>query len=180
MVLSVVKMRSYAKRVWDIAFSHGWHDTRLSDMGYIGLAMTEVSEAINADRKNRSYPQLPDISTMNDADFQAFYDTNVKDTVETEIADVVIRLVDYAYLKWGDNMDWLHGYESRPDSAKSFLDVGTYLMKYVLFPERPYVVNGITYCYEWANLLGFDLDKHIECKIRYNDLRPYRHGNKKY
>ena len=31
-----------------------------------------------------------------------------------------------------------------------------------------------------ANYLGIDLMWHIEQKMKYNELRPYKHENKKY
>ena len=33
---------------------------------------------------------------------------------------------------------------------------------------------------ENADQLGIDLEWHIEHKMKYNELRPYKHGGKKY
>lgn len=34
--------------------------------------------------------------------------------------------------------------------------------------------------FEWAEALGIDLIQHINLKMRYNESREYRHGNKLY
>ena len=38
----------------------------------------------------------------------------------------------------------------------------------------------VQFMYAWAESLEIDLDWHIDAKMRYNAMREYRHGNKKY
>ena len=38
-------------RAYKIAKSHGWHDKELSDETYLMLIITEIAEAVQADRK---------------------------------------------------------------------------------------------------------------------------------
>ena len=79
-------------RAYKTAKAHGWHDKELSDETYLMLIITEIAEAVQADRKGIR----PDIE----------------------------------------------GYMCR--------------------------------------VKNIDIDWHVEQKMRYNELRSYKHGNKKY
>ena len=186
MILSIEKMQRFSALAFKIATEHGWHEERLPDINYVGLAITEVSEAVNADRKDKYTKLCPyDLSKeeeLDDVAFQAFYEKELKDTVESELADAVIRLLDYAYLKWGDQMDWIRRADKvhLPDAKASFIETFTFLVQQVIGPDMWQVVDAVQFIYEWADILEFDLDNHIEWKCRFNSLRPYKHGNKKY
>lgn len=184
MELDVKKMRGYAHEVFETAKSHGWHEERLSDISYIGLAMTEAAEAVNADRRSlrcSSSHLMHVLGIRNDSLYILNFDKYVKDSVEDEIADIVIRLIDYAYLRWGEDMDWnAFDDECHPNPQGSFVENYYMLTKRVMNTYAGAVCHGIRFCYEWAKQLGIDLDAHIQAKMRYNKLRPYKHGNKKY
>ena len=104
----------------------------------------------------------------------------IKDTVADELADVCIRLFDLAGLL-------------KMDILPVQVDVGNdYFRENRSFCERAYdlsviltrwstheaVSHGIGYIFRWAEELGIDLMWHIETKMKYNDLRDYRHGKK--
>lgn len=181
MSLYNIKIGSYQRSVFEIAKRHGWHETEMPWDSYIALAIVEICEAINADRVDHYCRQnLTDIDRLSDDEFKAFYEENVKDTVETEIADAVMYLLDYAYVRWGDNLNWDHYDVALPYKNGTFLNNAYVLIKQVLGILFPGVAEGVYFCYKWAEYLGFDLDAHIKCKMRFNDLRPYRHGGKKY
>lgn len=100
------------------------------------LIHSEVSEALEADRKshfttlgedwylaglaNKNYGS----TFSNDETFKDYFEDNVKNTFEDELADIMIRVMDLAAFK------------------------------------------------------KIDLQKHIEAKMRYNSLRPYKHDKK--
>lgn len=180
MILNRNKICNYQREVFEIAKRHGWHETEISDESYIALAIVEIAEAVNADKVDRYCHALIDIDRLPDDEFKTYYEENVKDTVETEIADAVIYLLDYAFVRWGDNLNWQH-YESVPPYRNNtFLKNAYILIRQTLGTLFPSVAESVFFCYKWAKQLGFDLDAHIKCKMRYNDLRPYRHGGKKY
>ena len=60
------------------------------------LVVSELSEALEADRKNRySSNDISEITALaNDKDFNMKFTNHIKDTFEDEIADAVIRLFD--------------------------------------------------------------------------------------
>lgn len=92
----------------------------------IALIVSEASEALEADRKN-SHCKLTKTAreillNLDGERFTEIFKKDVKDTVEDEIADTIIRCLDFC----GAN--------------------------------------------------GIDIDFHIQAKMRYNGLRPYKHG----
>ena len=42
------------------------------------------------------------------------------------------------------------------------------------------IADTVIRCFDMSAHLGFDLEKHILLKMRYNTLRPQMHGGKKY
>ena len=42
------------------------------------------------------------------------------------------------------------------------------------------ISGSVSYIFDWADHMKIDLWKHIELKMRYNEMRPYKHGGKKY
>ena len=97
------------------------------------LVHSEISEALEADRKGKYFKQSPNINDFSsDNEFNDVgerywkieFESSIKDTFEDEIADAIIRLLDLAAFK------------------------------------------------------GIDIESHIKAKMRYNSLRPYKHGKK--
>jgi hypothetical protein len=48
-----VKLNGMMRDIWEIAVSHGWHDDPSSKEQYLGLIVTEASEAVEADRLDK-------------------------------------------------------------------------------------------------------------------------------
>ena len=177
-------------RAYKTAKAHGWHDKELSDETYLMLIISEIAEAVQADRKGirpdiegfKEFVEAHDETAITYA-FKKY----IKGCVEEELADVVIRCLDLA---------GLHGWDL-PDVPEQIHDIkGTEkLIGDLTFAEIAFgicgnifmignirkVVEGVlwattAYCY-WR---GIDIDWHVEQKMRYNELRPYRHGGKAY
>jgi hypothetical protein len=104
------------------------------------------------------------------------YDEVIKGTIDEEAADTVIRIVDFCtgfkepiYLR-----------EYRKSSTGNFshdmLRVNHYILQaYHNEPGKDwgYVLAAIIEFCRWHNI---DLLPHIEWKLKYNKLRPYKHG----
>lgn len=185
--MDVDKLSRWAKEIHDNATAHGWHEEKHSPEHYLGLIMTEVAEAVEADRKCRcvrmpimdgySQEQLND-----DAGFKFFYEEEVKGNVPEEFADIVIRLLDMAYEIHGENVEYIpdrfigtHFHKNSP-----FIVNAWNFVRYVLDYGCIEINDSIRFIYDWAEHLGIDLDQHIEWKMRYNAHRDYKHGGKKY
>lgn len=179
------KIREWSERAYRIAAEHGWHDEEKSDELWMSLVMSEVAELVEADRKGRN--TSPNIESeydkerlKDDTGFFFFYDAEVKGTIQEEFADIIIRLLDYAYMKWGDCMEEVYDRDFQRREGWTIPEHAWRFCKDILDIGHMSVVNSIWYMIDWAEDAGVDLDMHVEWKMRYNSLRPYRHGHKKY
>ena len=87
------------------ACEHGFHDKRLSEEHCLCLVISELMEAVEADRKgkradresfNSSYE---DEEPHDDVNFKYCFEKYIKDTIPDELSDAVIRLLDLAGLR---------------------------------------------------------------------------------
>ncbi len=91
-------------RAYKCACDHGFHDKEYSIEHLLMLVITEISEAVEAERKGK-HAQRKMFERENitpqpypDKHFMYVFDMFVKDSVEDELADTVIRLLDLAGL----------------------------------------------------------------------------------
>jgi NTP pyrophosphatase (non-canonical NTP hydrolase) len=190
------RLADLQKRIWDIATAHGWHDKPISTAQYCGLIMTEMAEAVEADRNGRraNTNLMADVMKTQaegeigltqqwyDIWFPVYYKEYVKGSIEEEFADVVIRVLDMAQEVHGDRMRWLGYYPWGQvyHEDKSFIENAWYFIREVLNWGTMNISDCMSFMFDWAQDLGIDLWQHIEWKIKYNELRPYKHGGKKY
>ena len=192
------KFNDYMDRIWKIATEHGWHEHPLSMEHYCGLIMTEMAEAVEADRNGakrantEAMGKLMEEQAASEEGLSAhwydmwygeYYKMYVKGSIDEEFADVVIRILDMACERHGHHLYPWKGYYDYGDhfrKDKSFVENAWYFLKEVLNFGTMNICDSISYMYAWADYLGIDLDKHIEWKMKYNELRPYKHGGKKY
>ncbi len=87
-----------AKAIHSINVEKGFWESPRNKGELLMLVVSELAEALEADRKNRYSLNNPkDIEALaNDEDFNDAFSKHVKDTFEDEIADAVIRLFDMA------------------------------------------------------------------------------------
>ena len=98
-------------KAFDCAKRHGFHDEEHSDEYLLMLIITEMGEAIDADRKNKHANVDFFNRSYNGSDSKFGYEKLIKGTVEDELADVVIRCLDFAGLK---NID-IYGFDKIVD-----------------------------------------------------------------
>ena len=169
---------------YKIACEHGFHDEQLSERHFLCLVITELSEAVEADRIDRH----ADLESLNDAasvyPWVRCFATYVKDTVEGELADAAIRILDLAGLQ---DCDIGEAVTVRLKSADDYILLRAYF-KASTFTEAVYTIveNLFFDGYELALLnvfnlsyvMDFDLMKHIRLKMQYNRTRERLHGKK--
>ena len=178
-------------RAYSIAKEHGWHDEEHNDEHWLMLIITELSEAVNADRK-RKYANIGMFKsncntpqTNPEKHWKYIYDFFIKDSVQDELADVVIRCLDLSGLRQFDL-----------SMVRKIMDSIEELKPNVLFSEVCYNISGIVtaesdtvetrICATLAVVIkycegkGIDLDFFVEQKMKYNELRSHKHGGKKY
>ena len=174
------------------AVEHGFHDEEKPDCYWLGLVMSEAGEAINADRKGRhaDTKRFEEVMEMRCISPRVAFEGNIKDSVEDEIADIVIRLLDFAGLKryglrYERNYEltnpvfWVLEHEG--------LSSALFQLNYALGNayDRGRLEEGISWgfmiyseCFEKMTGSDKDLWWFVEKKMRYNDLRPRLNGKK--
>ena len=181
------RLAKLQQRIWEIATAHGWHEQPIPTAQYCGLIMTEMAEAIEADRNGRRADMESFNERMSNLDgsdecFKEMYKRYIKGSIEEEFADVVIRVLDMAQEVHGDRMRWLGYYPWGQvyHEDKSFIENAWYFIREILNWGTMNISDSVSFMFDWAQDLGIDLWQHIEWKMKYNELRPYKHGGKKY
>lgn len=114
-----------SKKVHENAISKGFYDSPKNIGEMLCLIHSEVSEALECDRKGLKITHDPNyVFGLDNERFKEAFERFIKDTFEDELADIVIRVMDLAAHK------------------------------------------------------GIDLESHITLKMRYNEMREYKHGKK--
>ena len=171
---------------YKIACEHGFHDEKLSERHFLGLVISELMEAVEADRKGRH----ADIKTFNAAldgfDCEVAFEAYIKDTVEDEMADAAIRILDLAGTTGDDIGEGFEDVCKRAKEADNFLEDEFYRRE--RFTESIYmIVDDIITAgcdiamfdlFLLADVMGFDLMEHIRLKMNYNRTRERLHGKR--
>ena len=158
------------------AVKHGFWETKVSNEHCLMLVITEIAEMVEADRVSRkantaAYNEMPNK--------QIGFERFIKNTVEDEMADIVIRLADLAGAL-GVNFDkMLPCRYYRAYSKFSFTENAFALSKGLCRDSigiEKRIQFGLEYVTKWAKSINIDLDWHIDEKMKYNATRPLKHG----
>lgn len=188
-MLNALKEKAHA---W--AVEHGFYEEVKPDAFYLGLVMSEAGEAINADRKGmhadtKGFEEIE--AAEKDFPFAENFKAHIKDTVEDEIADIVIRLLDYAEIKGCKLL--ITDASLTPfvliieQLAKNGLSGTFFHLNGVLSDALDdcsiddgvnIVISIISDCFQQLTGSDKDLWWFVEQKMRYNDLRPRLNGKK--
>lgn len=169
------------------------------------LVIGELSELVDADRKEHTAYRNLDvlarvekesviqvqerIMSWNDKRFKSFFEDNVKDTMEDEIADTVIRICNYLGSlgyemesaepfnpKTAEAVQELMKRSTLPQNALDFMET-ICLYVYENLPES-HLERVVHMLFAFADVMNVHLMWHIEAKMRYNRLRGYKYGKK--
>lgn len=182
------------------AVNKGFWDEELPPSHYQGMIVSELGEMINAHRAGLITKINLDelINETDDEKFKKRFEEEVKNNYEDEAADVVIRALDALANHGEDDMRCLlidalyqmdknlrmeleeggkmEAYKELSMPSHAYLLIraaGDIDLKYGLVGSLCYIITEMRII---AEILGFDLLKHIQVKMRYNEMRPYKHG----
>lgn len=196
--MSKIDLNALRDRAYKTACEHGFHDEELSNEHCLMLVITELSEAIEADRKGKYFKgrikferdfNLYSKLVEENVRYRNAFEKHIKDTVGDELADSVIRLLDLAGLR-GINLEFANGdiddcIEDMAEACKdetfteSIYSISILPVRYDGIFDFPTAVNDmILSIFGLAKHLGIDLFWHIEQKMKYNELREKMHGKK--
>ena len=180
---------SLCVRAYENAVKHGFQEEKYPDYQYMMLIVTEIAEAVNADRKgkyaNRTmFEKNFDTPQTNPESHWIFcYEVFIKDTVEDEFADAAIRIFDYVGVKESHIDDSIFREEAYLELSEdlkghSFTEIMFCIILSFGRKETANVNSILYYLFAISYHLGIDLLWHIEQKMKYNEMRPYKHGKK--
>lgn len=190
--MNTEELNALKDRAYKTAIVHGFHEEARLDAFYLGLVMSEMGEAINADQKGLRANVVRFVEDMELGNpFKESFEAHIKDSLEDELADAVIRLFDFAGLR---------GYELNIASIDlvflryrmlEFWDYklpGTLVRLIAMLADasnedelQQYVgtvIYVLSYFFKKITGRDYDLWWFVEQKMQYNELRPKLNGKK--
>ena len=171
----MIELNELRDKAYRNAVVHGWHEETFSDEHFLCLVISELMEAVEADRNEK----------RDDEEFMYAFKHDIKDSVEDELADACIRLLDLAGLR-GIDLSAIQQVEYPFGANETFTEFCFGLCKQItsFTPERIGMSVNIHIVlmdiFSYCMALGIDFLWFIEQKMKYNELRPYKHGDKSY
>lgn len=184
----MIELNELRDKAYRNAVVHGWHEENLSDEHFLCLVISELMEAVNADRKGKR--ALRKIFEANCNTPQPYpeqhwvfcFNQFIKDSIEDELADACIRLLDLAGLRGYDldSFDY-EGSDTEDHSDMTFTESMFRICVYVtdnFYRDELYIL--LNEIFAFCKDRNIDIFWFIEQKMKYNELRPYKHGDKSY
>lgn len=176
-------------KAFKCACDHGFHDKKYTIEHWFVLIISEIIEFIEADRKNKhadvitfkewQFKFKPVGEKYDNECFKSDFERYIKDTVEDELADIIIRCLDLAGLYN------IFIYKLYPPIFKHEIpqatDFGYHCTGYFYIDTlslQSKIQMLIMSVFEYSQSCSIDLLWHIEQKMRYNELRPILNGKK--
>lgn len=185
-------LNRYAKDFHERAVAKGFWDEPRSVGHCLMLAYGELHEAIEADRLGKwarlDHDTIDTLQRIEGAPYAREFLRLVKDTVEDEIADAVIRLLDL--LGWmiesGTPLVGLDNVRGEFGNTAPPKDLTDALLRVVCSSVLPLsfcsileaVLDPIKSLEQLCDHLGINLMTHIDLKLKHNATRPALHGKK--
>nr|DAU54832.1 MAG TPA: NTP-PPase-like protein [Caudoviricetes sp.] len=190
-------------KAYKTACEHGFHDQELSNNHFLCLVISELMEAVEADRKGRRANvdrynkkiansricQGLDSDIPKERGYEVAYNETIKGSIEEELADAVIRLLDLAGFRGIDLDEDAFDEETISEYSatycnKSFTESIFHIIKFITSNNEVFIRSCVVpemlllEIFGLAKYLSIDLMWHIEQKMKYNELREKMHGKK--
>lgn len=189
-------LKQLMTKAYENAKAKGFYEPDLDINKALMLIITEMGEAIQASRHDR-HGSIEGYNTyLEVSDEHTAYEESLEGTVESEFADIAIRIM--SLLGWYDSqkviclmndteirkteeyhkVEFEHGNYSLPDAMYLIIT----RMTYFPFSCSPEWMNTLrlqeilVMVFALVHIEGIDLVEHIRLKMQYNESRPYLHG----
>ena len=193
-----INLNELRDRAYKTACEHGFHDEELSNEYCLCLVISELMEAVEADRKGRVGKKCKTRFEMEynrysalveeEKRFKCSFEKNVKDTLPDELSDAVIRLLDLCGLRKIDIENFTEDmlYEAEGSCTDETFTESIYAISTIpIRCEYEYdsllenqLNSMILAIFGLAKHMNIDLLWHIEQKMRYNELRSKLNGKR--
>ena len=192
MVMKNMNLNELAKKAYENAKKKGFHDEKHTDGHWLMLVMCELAEAVEADRcgkraDRKEYERL--VGACEEKLHPHLFEMYIKDSLEDELSDAVIRLLDYIGMKgflipedYVTKENMIRTLDST-FRTKEWADLKTFAERVFLtccnnllrmgddLPES--VVYSV---FALAELYEIDLIWFVREKMKYNETRERKHG----
>lgn len=187
-----IDFNELAKRAYENAKRKGFHDVVRKDAHWMMLVMCELAEAVEADRCGRradrkEYERL--VGVCEDIVRPHLFEMYIKDSVEDELADAVIRLLDFVGMKGIDiatRVDKIttgmeegteddEANDESTERGKGFFTEDVYRIISMYFFDN-LIEFLMVDLFDLAKDRDIDLMWFIEEKMKYNETRDLLHG----
>ena len=189
-------LKQFMTKAYENAKAKGFYKPDLDINQALMLIITEMGEAIQASRHNR-HGSIDGYNTyLEVSDEHVAYEESLEGTVESEFADITLRII--SLLGWYDSKNTIclmndTELKKTEEFHKVEFEHGNYCLPTAMY----LIITRITYfpfsCSPaWMNTLrlqdilvqvfalahaeGIDIVEHIKLKMQYNESRPYLHG----
>ena len=172
-------LNKLSREIYENNKAKGFHEEKHSLEHMMCLVISELMEAVEADRRNSrvDYSYEEDglaYTIMEDNEFKEWYECTTKGCVEEELADAVIRLLDTAGALGVDANLFNTNLSVFGNSfTEKIYDIVSGVVMNKATISIPYGIGRIE---KLCSSLNIDLWQHVELKLKYNSLRPYKHG----
>jgi NTP pyrophosphatase (non-canonical NTP hydrolase) len=167
----------------------GWWDKPSNVREILMLVILELAEALKAKRKGKdsAIDAFSEYCTIRKKDFDKdAFERYVKDSVSDELADAVIRLIDFAGyrnlnidVKKQADRKWLGVPKNFGEALLSITSIVTLIGNlHDISDVSEYTSIAIFNIAHLAESENINLHKHIILKMRYNKTRERLHGKK--
>lgn len=184
--INEIDMNLLRDKVYQNAVNHGWHDEKKSDEHWLCMVITELMEAVDADRKGRKADvrQFKDYMSLKERtkeEFDYAFSHGIKDTVEDELADVCIRMLDFAGVIDFDlnELDY-DGSDTEDYSELTFTESMYTIIRCMYEFSSNQIDSMLNEIFAFCRSRDIDIFWFIEQKMKYNESRPFKHGGVKY
>lgn len=196
---TTTELAGLAKQIHENAKAKGFWGENPNMGEKLMLIISEAGEALEAHRKDKwadvsglalvmkGQEHLPmHMREYDSVYFEQAFQSCIKDSVEDEVADVFIRLLDLAEY-WQNNLEKCgrqileiiqSDVELSADMISSNFGQGLYDLCRRLCEWRfhgGHLYEAIVFVIAFADYHKIDLRFHVEAKMRYNKSRPYKH-----
>lgn len=186
-----------SKQAFESAKSKGFYsDTGIDTTFYLMFIIVEMSEALQADRKDR-HGSIEDYESEieMDRDFPTAYRNSLEGTVESEFADIAIRILSLL----GSIMDSEKIELMEDEDLTGEYKLAKFIFGFDLVEDLYRLIEKIGVCdlndspnwylvkhlqeilmdiFAIAHSNNINLMEHIKLKMKFNESRPYLHGCK--
>ena len=166
-------LNKLSKEIYEANKAKGFHEKEHSEEHMMCLVVSELMEAVEADRNGRR-ADMDNFNRQYDYDWSENYNDYIKGSIDEELADAVIRLLDTAGAL-GVNANLFNTNVSVFGNSftEKIYDIVSGIVMNKANISIPYGIGRIE---KLCSSLNIDLWQHVDLKLKYNSLRPYKHG----